>query len=662
MSKICSASSSGQVLQGRRILSAKYRVPPSRLDAVAGYYRDRFGMQMSSSGSSGTNVVTQLAFPHSVNSCNLQFRTISSSTGASTTSSSAACASSSASPPPAASSSKPLYWKIGLAVDDVNACLGRMGSGDRGSQFLDVGFLEHVQDPIGHPVELLQTTFEGNEAGKRIIQASRDPQATSPNALTGGPDPVIGQITTRTRDPTALVKFYTEVMGMTLLEKQDVSRYGFDLYFFAYCDAPSAQLQASIQARREWLYQLPVTTLEVQHHRGTDPKGPRLKGPDDIPASAAAFEGISVGVSAADFRRISNHATFDAKTNTVIDPDGLRIDVIVLGQDGKVASNCTNTLLPARLNVPQVVGHQDENQLSVPGSPRAGSHSPRMRSPRISAFLQPSMAPHPVSPALEGSDWSRVFGQGPMPSSPRLGAHTRAQYAAMSSSSSGANKGASTSSGTSNKSSGGRADWSVVVTREIDPLHKFPGAPQLKLLQFPCLDDNYGYLFHLPGGGAGRVIAVDLPQGCGAEYCERARETFGSPITDVLVTHWHWDHLGAWPEIKANNFALNSGVRPRMFGSRVELPNLQRYASESDFDDLLKQGDKLTIGAGGGSSVSGGGQTATTPLEFEIIHVPGHTLGHIAFYLKSHGLAFTGDIIFPMGCGRVFEGDAAAGP
>ncbi|CAD7975582.1 unnamed protein product, partial [Amoebophrya sp. A120] len=47
------------------------------------------------------------------------------------------------------------------------------------------------------------------------------------------------------------------------------------------------------------------------------------------------------------------------------------------------------------------------------------------------------------------------------------------------------------------------------------------------------------------------------------------------------------------------------------------------------------------------------------PLDFEIIHVPGHTLGQIGFFLKSYGIVFTGDIVFPMGCGRLFEGDAA---
>ncbi|CAD7975574.1 unnamed protein product, partial [Amoebophrya sp. A120] len=88
------------------------------------------------------------------------------------------------------------------------------------------------------------------------------------------------------------VKFYTEVLGMTLLEKQEVSPYNFDLYFFAYLTDEMKQkvpdfskigtMESKIQAQREWLYQLPVTTLEIQHMRNMDKTAPVLAGPDDL--------------------------------------------------------------------------------------------------------------------------------------------------------------------------------------------------------------------------------------------------------------------------------------------------------------------------------------------------------------------------------------------
>jgi len=226
----------------------------------------------------------------------------------------------------------PLYWKIGLAVDDVDASLAKLRAAGaieedmRGGQFRDIGFLQHIEDPLGHPIELLQTTFEGRSAEKAALQASRPTQEPS-NPLTGGCDPVVGQITTRTKDPKATVDFYTKVMGMTLLEKQDVV--GFDLYFFAYRD-PAPRTLRSTAAKREWMYQLPTTTLEVQHVHRLDPKGPRLQGPSDVAEASPAFEGISVAVSQADLERISAHRTYDASRRSVTDPDGLRIDLQVL--------------------------------------------------------------------------------------------------------------------------------------------------------------------------------------------------------------------------------------------------------------------------------------------------------------------------------------------
>eukprot|EP00391_Amoebophrya_sp_Ameob2_P008657 CAMPEP_0178988700 /NCGR_PEP_ID=MMETSP0795-20121207/3949_1 /TAXON_ID=88552 /ORGANISM="Amoebophrya sp., Strain Ameob2" /LENGTH=740 /DNA_ID=CAMNT_0020679989 /DNA_START=240 /DNA_END=2462 /DNA_ORIENTATION=- len=534
---------------------------------------------------------------------------------------------------------KPLYWKIGLAVDDVNAALRNLGqntylgprysAGLSGDQFLDVGFLEHVRDPMGlSTIEFLQTTMLQSEATRKNRIASRKAEfetsrgmnklsQAAANPVTGGLDPVIGQITTRTRDAGECVKFYTETLGMTLLEVEEVAPYNFDLYFFAY--VPAGQLPKKSPdnvSNREWLYQLPVTTLEVQHFRGQAKNSARLAGGDDYTdASKPAFESISVGVTAAQFQAISKHKGFDPVMRAIRDPDGLLINL---------------SLLPG------------SESMTSPGM------SPK-RSPRMSAFAR---ADNFLPPARD--DVSMM--------SPKLGAAA------------GANKVDAKyfTAGRDANDAGlkpGRKDWSTCVLRDFDPVSVIPRSPRashaagassstagggssmlttnagqkmnlprILLLQFPCLTDNYGYLLNV----GDRVIAVDLPEGHGEEYCERAREQFGRPISDILITHWHWDHLGAWPAIKANNFAANKGVRPHMYGSRVELPNMQKYAEEKDFTELLRHGDHVKVG----------------PLEFEVMMIPGHTLGHIVFNLPAYGIIFTGDVVFPMGCGRLFEGEA----
>lgn len=176
--------------------------------------------------------------------------------------------------------------------------------------------------------------------------------------------------------------------------------------------------------------------------------------------------------------------------------------------------------------------------------------------------------------------------------------------------------------------SSGRAEWSTVQTYEL---------PGMRILQFPCLNDNYGYLVE----HGEHVLAVDVPESCGLEYCQRSAETFaGKPISHVLITHWHWDHLGGLPEILTENCKGNQGKRPEIYGSRVELPQMLKYAKESDFARLLSDGDRLQIGS----------------LDFEIALLPGHTLGHIGYFLSNQKLAFVGDVLFNMGCGRLFEG------
>jgi hydroxyacylglutathione hydrolase len=144
----------------------------------------------------------------------------------------------------------------------------------------------------------------------------------------------------------------------------------------------------------------------------------------------------------------------------------------------------------------------------------------------------------------------------------------------------------------------------------------------LQVHQFPCLSDNYGFLLHDPASG--ETACIDTPD---AEEYLRQAEARGWQITQIWNTHWHPDHAGGNEAIKAAT------------GCTVTAPAAE--ASQiAAVDRAVKQGDTVKLGA----------WTA------EVIDVGGHTNGHIAYYLPEAGIAFVGDSLFALGCGRMFEG------
>jgi hydroxyacylglutathione hydrolase len=146
----------------------------------------------------------------------------------------------------------------------------------------------------------------------------------------------------------------------------------------------------------------------------------------------------------------------------------------------------------------------------------------------------------------------------------------------------------------------------------------------LQVHQFPCLSDNYGYLLHDPDSG--ETACIDTPD---AEAYLREAAGKGWQITQIWNTHWHPDHAGGNEAIKGAT------------GCSVTAP-----AGEADkiagIDRAVGQGDTVEIG----------GYTAN------VIDVGGHTMGHIAYHLPDAGIAFVGDAVFALGCGRMFEGTA----
>ncbi|MEO1045487.1 MAG: hydroxyacylglutathione hydrolase [Pseudomonadota bacterium] len=144
----------------------------------------------------------------------------------------------------------------------------------------------------------------------------------------------------------------------------------------------------------------------------------------------------------------------------------------------------------------------------------------------------------------------------------------------------------------------------------------------LHVHQFPCLSDNYGFLLH--DDMSGETAAIDTPDA--DEYLKQA-ENKGWRISHIWNTHWHPDHAGGNQAIKdATGCTI---IAPRGDGARIPV-----YDHQVDPGDTVKLGDH----------------------EAHVMDVSGHTLGHIAYHLPDSEIAFVGDSIFALGCGRMFEG------
>jgi len=146
----------------------------------------------------------------------------------------------------------------------------------------------------------------------------------------------------------------------------------------------------------------------------------------------------------------------------------------------------------------------------------------------------------------------------------------------------------------------------------------------LEIIPVPALRDNYVWLVHDPDSD--ETVAVDPSV---ADAVLEAATARGWRITQVWNTHWHPDHTGGNDAIRAAT------------GCRITGPAEAERVSK--MDRIVAGGDRAAIGG----------------IEAELIDIPAHTAGHVAFHLPAVQVAFTGDTLFAMGCGRLFEGDAA---
>lgn len=143
--------------------------------------------------------------------------------------------------------------------------------------------------------------------------------------------------------------------------------------------------------------------------------------------------------------------------------------------------------------------------------------------------------------------------------------------------------------------------------------------------QFMCLSDNFGVLIHDSATGA--TAAVDVPEA--APVLAAAKEK-GWTISHILVTHHHPDHVQGIAEVKAAT------------GARV-------IANGADAHRIPLVDEK----------VAPGGKAGFGSLVADVIDTPGHTVGHINYHFAADRLLLSGDTLFSLGCGRLFEGTPA---
>jgi len=145
----------------------------------------------------------------------------------------------------------------------------------------------------------------------------------------------------------------------------------------------------------------------------------------------------------------------------------------------------------------------------------------------------------------------------------------------------------------------------------------------MQITPISCLTDNYAYIIY---DSNSKTVGVVDPSEAKPVISFLKKENL--KLNYILNTHHHFDHIGGNVELKKIYGAKVVGF----IGDKHRIPEI---------DITLKNNEQWNFGNS----------------KVKILHIPGHTLGHICFFFEKEKIAFTGDTLFSLGCGRIFEGD-----
>lgn len=151
---------------------------------------------------------------------------------------------------------------------------------------------------------------------------------------------------------------------------------------------------------------------------------------------------------------------------------------------------------------------------------------------------------------------------------------------------------------------------------------QFTAETKPEIIQFSCLSDNYCSLIHDPVSG--QTVVIDTPD---AAEISRQLDSRNWQLSHILTTHHHWDHIDGHLELKER------------YGCAI-------IGSDTNGDII----PGIDLAVGDGDQIRFGEQT------IEVLATPGHTLGHVVYWIPALEAVFVGDTLFSMGCGRLFEG------
>jgi len=145
----------------------------------------------------------------------------------------------------------------------------------------------------------------------------------------------------------------------------------------------------------------------------------------------------------------------------------------------------------------------------------------------------------------------------------------------------------------------------------------------MKIIPIPCLSDNYAYIVK---DNITKTVGVVDPSEAKPIINYLKKEKL--ELNYILNTHHHFDHIGG-------NIELQKLYKSKIIGFKDDKHRIP------GIDITLSDGEKFKFGKS----------------QIKVIHIPGHTSGHICFFFEKEKIAFTGDTLFSLGCGRIFEGD-----